>query len=113
MFNREMGITIVMVTHEPEMARFARRVVHFMDGLVASDIEMDSDGPSYTSLTLDRLTARGEDPSNMFLITGADAFREIETWMRYPQLLDRCHFVVVSRPGSPAPALRDMLPRSF
>ena len=78
--------------------------------LVASDIEMDSDGPSYTSLTLDRLTARGEDLSNMFLITGADAFREIETWMRYPQLLDRCHFVVVSRPGSPAPALRDMLP---
>ncbi len=36
-FNREHGITIVMVTHESEMARYARRVVHFVDGRVASD----------------------------------------------------------------------------
>ena len=37
-FNRKLGITIIMVTHEQEMARFARRVIHFRDGLV----EMDS-----------------------------------------------------------------------
>ena len=28
------GITILMVTHEPEMAAFARTIVHFRDGLV-------------------------------------------------------------------------------
>ncbi len=28
------GITIVMVTHEPEMADYARTIVHFRDGLV-------------------------------------------------------------------------------
>jgi len=33
-FNTEQGITIVMVTHEAEMAAFARQVVHFLDGLV-------------------------------------------------------------------------------
>ncbi len=33
-FNTEKGITIVMVTHEAEMAAFARRVVHFLDGHV-------------------------------------------------------------------------------
>jgi putative ABC transport system ATP-binding protein len=33
-FNREQGITIVMVTHEAEMAAFARQVVHFLDGRV-------------------------------------------------------------------------------
>jgi len=32
--NREQGITIVMVTHEPDMAAYARRTVHFRDGLV-------------------------------------------------------------------------------
>jgi putative ABC transport system ATP-binding protein len=32
--NRERGITVVMITHEPEMAAYARRVVHFRDGLV-------------------------------------------------------------------------------
>jgi putative ABC transport system ATP-binding protein len=35
--NRDEGITIVMVTHEPDMAAFARRVVRFRDGLIASD----------------------------------------------------------------------------
>ena len=32
--NGERGITIVMVTHEAEMAAFAQRVVHFLDGCI-------------------------------------------------------------------------------
>jgi putative ABC transport system ATP-binding protein len=35
--NRERGITVIMVTHEPDMAAYAGRVIRFMDGLVASD----------------------------------------------------------------------------
>ena len=35
--NREKGITIIMVTHEPDMAAYAGRVVHFKDGLVDED----------------------------------------------------------------------------
>lgn len=35
--NRNRGITIVMVTHEPDMAAYAKRIVHFRDGLVESD----------------------------------------------------------------------------
>lgn len=35
--NKEQGITVIMVTHEPEMARYADRVVKFVDGLVDSD----------------------------------------------------------------------------
>ena len=37
-FNRDQGITVVMVTHEAEMAAYARRVVHFLDGLVETDV---------------------------------------------------------------------------
>jgi len=37
--NQNHGITIVMVTHEPEMAVYAKRTVHFLDGLVVSDEE--------------------------------------------------------------------------
>lgn len=33
-FNRELGITVIMVTHEAEMAAYARQVVHFLDGHV-------------------------------------------------------------------------------
>ena len=32
--NRDSGITVLMVTHEPDMAAFARTIVHFRDGLV-------------------------------------------------------------------------------
>ena len=35
--NRDDGITIVMVTHEPDMAAFAHRVIHFSDGLIAAE----------------------------------------------------------------------------
>jgi putative ABC transport system ATP-binding protein len=35
--NAERGITIVMVTHEPSMAAFARRIVEFRDGRVQVD----------------------------------------------------------------------------
>ncbi len=35
--NREQGITVLMVTHEPDMAAYASRIVHFVDGQVASD----------------------------------------------------------------------------
>ncbi|HEX7624579.1 MAG TPA: ABC transporter ATP-binding protein [Anaeromyxobacteraceae bacterium] len=36
-FNREQGITVLMVTHERDIAAYARRVVRFVDGRVASD----------------------------------------------------------------------------
>jgi len=35
--NRSAGITIVLVTHEPDIATYARRVVTFRDGLILSD----------------------------------------------------------------------------
>ena len=35
--NRERGITVLMVTHEPEMAAHAWRVVRFVDGRVSAD----------------------------------------------------------------------------
>jgi ABC-type lipoprotein export system ATPase subunit len=35
--NREQGITIVMVTHEPDLTRYASRVLTFRDGKIVSD----------------------------------------------------------------------------
>lgn len=36
-FNRDHGITIIMVTHEHDMAAYAKRTVHFRDGLIETD----------------------------------------------------------------------------
>ena len=35
--NCERRITVIMVTHESDMAAYASRIIRFMDGLVASD----------------------------------------------------------------------------
>jgi nicotinate-nucleotide adenylyltransferase len=84
--------------------------VNGVEGLAASDVELCAPGPSYTADTLERLHATGLSPAQIFFVTGADAFAEIETWSRYPQVLELSHFVVVSRPGHPAWGVRDRLP---
>jgi len=46
--NQDLGITIIMITHEPDIALYAKRNIHFRDGLVVDDRENSS-----------RLTATG------------------------------------------------------
>ena len=84
--------------------------VNGIEGLAASDVELRAPGPSYTADTLRRFRERGAIPSTqLFFITGADAFAEIETWYRYPDVLDLAHFAVVSRPNFPVERLRQVL----
>jgi nicotinate-nucleotide adenylyltransferase len=94
--------------HRFAMAAIA---VNAVDGLAASDAELLAPGPSYTADTLVRLCrSLSLSASQIFFITGADAFAEIETWSRYPDVLDLANFVVVSRPGMSLQALRERLP---
>jgi putative ABC transport system ATP-binding protein len=39
--NRERGITVALVTHEPDIAQYASRVVVFKDGRIKSDYEVE------------------------------------------------------------------------
>ena len=82
------------------------------EALHASDFELRAPGPSYTSLTLQRLAGQeGHDPSRLFFILGSDAFADIGQWYDYPALLDRGHFVVVSRPDRAGALLRERMPQ--
>jgi nicotinate-nucleotide adenylyltransferase len=90
--------------------------------LEVSDLEVRRAGPSYTYDTLRALHAEGLTPLQLVFITGADAFAEIGTWHRYPEVLDQAHFAVIARPGTnlaslearlPALATRMMGPRQF
>lgn len=89
---------------QPSASRYHRfamaaLAVQGVEGLEVSDLELCSPGTSYTSDTLARLHTLGLAASQIFFITGADAFAEIETWHRYPDVLDMANFVVVARPG--------------
>src|SRR6476620_2482023 len=85
--------------------------INGVDGLRVSDIELSAPGPSYTVDTLERFSnGMGLRTSQSFFITGADAFAEIETWHRYPDVLDRANFVVISRPGMTAAAAIERVP---
>lgn len=91
--------------HASSFHRFAMAALAVAErqGMVASDLEVQRDGPSFTSLTLEHLHHEGFEPSQLFFILGGDAFAEIPTWYDYPRLLDLSHFVVISRPGAPLP----------
>jgi len=75
------------------------------------DVEMDVPGPSFTIDTLERIEARSPSlHGSLYFITGADAFREIKTWRRWSDVINRCHFAVVSRDDDPAGFMRSALP---
>jgi nicotinate-nucleotide adenylyltransferase len=76
----------------------------------ASDLELVAGTRSFTTDTLGELRKRGYAPLELFFIAGADTFAEIESWKDYPAILDRAHFVVVSRPGLAAGTLVERLP---
>jgi putative ABC transport system ATP-binding protein len=38
-FNREYGITIVLVTHDADMASYAKRIIRFLDGIIDTEEE--------------------------------------------------------------------------
>lgn len=78
-------------------------------GWSASRVEIDREGPSYTFDTLAEL----RKSTQVFFILGADAFAEIATWFRYPDVLDLANFVVVSRPGITLDSLRERVPSAF
>jgi nicotinate-nucleotide adenylyltransferase len=85
--------------------------VNGIEGLLANDLELTTPGRSFTSDTLVRFSQSADlEPLQIFFITGADAFAEIATWHRYPEVLDLANFIVISRPGFPAEASRQRVP---
>jgi nicotinate-nucleotide adenylyltransferase len=93
--------------HRFAMAALA---VNGIEGVEACDIELVAPGTSYTASTLELFHESGTQPSQIFFILGADAFAEIETWNRYPRVLDMANFVVVSRPGYDSHQIVESLP---
>jgi putative ABC transport system ATP-binding protein len=59
--NRERHLTIAMVTHEPDMAAYAGRTIHFHDGLVHSDSNHHTHSAAGITPTESALAEAGRD----------------------------------------------------
>jgi nicotinate-nucleotide adenylyltransferase len=64
-----------------------------------SDIEVRRGGKSYSLDTLRELKQLHPESDLAFML-GLDAFLELDTWYRYPQLFAEADFIVTSRPGT-------------
>jgi putative ABC transport system ATP-binding protein len=57
--NREAGITMIVVTHEPDIASYANRNIHFRDGRIQKDVRIA--GPRNAAEQLRTLPAEEEE----------------------------------------------------
>ena len=66
--------------------------------LEASRLE-DHEGKSYSIDTIERALRTVAAGGQLYFLIGADAFREIETWHRWRDVIAAVDFIVVTRPG--------------
>ena len=92
--------------HKPDLGRtpfeHRYRMVQLACG-ASGEIEPsrleEGSAKSYTFDTLTRIRESIAPADLLFLILGADAFAEIETWHRWREVIGMATFVVASRPG--------------
>jgi nicotinate-nucleotide adenylyltransferase len=75
-------------------------------GAEASRLEMERGGPSYSVDTAEEILAEaGGEPTELFLVVGADLVSELASWHRTEDLRRLVTLAVVSRPTGPPPAV--------
>ena len=83
-------------SHRLEMVRLASAISPLLE---AWDIEGKRSGLSYSIETLRLFHSTFGPQLELFFIVGIDAFLEIQTWKKYPDLFKHASFIVINRAG--------------
>lgn len=94
------------IEHRLEMVRRATRS---LPRCAISEREASPGRPCYTIDTLLGLRADSSGDTTYVFIIGGDAFLEIETWHRWPELLASTDFIVAVRQGASLQELGNVL----
>ena len=86
---------ITAFEHRAQMVRLAFAV---NGSFTFSHAEMQRPVKSFSIDTL-RFFSESEAKPQIYFITGRDAFDAITGWYRWEELLESCHFAVMTRPG--------------
>jgi len=79
-------------------------------GFTPAAVEVNRPGKSYSIDTLRALSADYGPDVELYFVAGLDSMLQFDSWHEPEALLDCCHVVVVSRPGSSFEKLKDVLP---
>jgi nicotinate-nucleotide adenylyltransferase len=105
-------LPLASAAHRVAMLKLAFAHAH---GISIDQRELNRIGPTYTVPTLRELRRERGDTLPLIWLIGADAFSRLDTWHRWQELFDLCHFAVVRRAGEMpsaaafSPALAGML----
>ena len=91
----------VVVTPGADRLAMVQLAIAGNDRFVASRIELDRDGPSYTVDTLTALTADRGGAADLTLILSADAFLGLPDWREPRRVLQLARLAVAPRDGYP------------
>jgi nicotinate-nucleotide adenylyltransferase len=81
--------------HRLRMVELACQGEH---GMEASDLEHGKE-TSYSIHTIERLHRSLRPDDQLFFLIGADAFADLTSWFRWPDVAGLVEFIVVTRPG--------------
>lgn len=91
---RKKSKTIALGEHRLSMIKLA---IENEDGLTASSIELDREGPSYTETTLLELRSKYGKETELYFIIGEDSLRELHLWKSPGRILSLARLVVAPR----------------
>jgi nicotinate-nucleotide adenylyltransferase len=74
---------------------------------VASTVEIEREGPSYTYETLESLAAQGDD--SLVFVMGADAAVGLESWRRPERVVELARLAIARRAGISAAEVASVL----
>jgi nicotinate-nucleotide adenylyltransferase len=93
------------ITPSADRARMIELAIHGNPAFALSDLEQQRGGTSYSIDTVKYFLANSPADLELYFILGQDAFRDIQQWKDWQELLKRCHFIVMTRPGYEADEL--------
>ncbi len=82
--------------HRHAMAKLAFSELNHIS---VSDVELKREGVSFSVDTVHHFTRTYKKDSQLYFITGIDAFIEINTWKSYKEILKSIPFIIAERPG--------------